>query len=159
MENIQSFLLLLIANASPVIACYLLGGKAAWRVDAGRTFIDHQPLFGESKTWRGIIAATVSTWGLALALGYSGELGIKFAAWAMFGDLLSSFSKRRLRIPPSGRMTGVDQIPESLLPLLFLRKELELGFSEIAMVVVAFVLFAEGLSGLRHRWESRKRSH
>ncbi len=156
METVLSFLLLLIANASPVFACYLLGGKAAWRVDAGRKFIDRQPLFGESKTWRGIIAAIVATWALALVLGYSGELGVKFAAYAMLGDLLSSFMKRRMGIPPSGRMMGVDQVPESLLPLLILRKELELGFTEIAMVVVTFVLLDEVLSRWLYRWELRK---
>lgn len=159
MEIVLSLLLLLTANGSPIIASYMLGETAAWRVDAGRCFIDHQPLFGESKTWRGIVAAIVSSWALALVLGYPGELGVKFAAYAMLGDLLSSFIKRRLLIPPSGRMTGLDHLPEALLPLLFLRQELGLGPAGIAMVVALFVVFDEGLSRLLYRWCIRKRPY
>jgi CDP-2,3-bis-(O-geranylgeranyl)-sn-glycerol synthase len=36
----------------------------------------------------------------------------------MAGDLVASFVKRRLGLPGSSRATGLDQIPESLLPLL-----------------------------------------
>lgn len=159
MEIALSLLLLLTANGSPIIACYMLGETAAWRVDAGRRFIDHQPLLGESKTWRGIVAAIVSSWTLALVLGYPGELGVKFAAYAMLGDLLSSFIKRRLLIPPSGRMAGLDHLPEALLPLLFLRQELGLGLAGIAMVVALFFVFDEGLSRLLYCWRIRKRPY
>lgn len=42
------------------------------------------------------------------------------AALAMSGDLISSFIKRRLDIENSGRAFGLDQIPESALPLFYL---------------------------------------
>ncbi len=42
----------------------------------------------------------------------------------MAGDLLSSFLKRRLALAPSSRATGIDQIPESLFPLLACRSAL-----------------------------------
>lgn len=159
MEIVSSLLLLLMANGAPIIASYLLGDKAGWRVDARLDFFDHQPLFGESKTWRGIVAATACCWAVALGLGYPGIFGIKFAAYAMLGDLLSSFIKRRLRIPPSGRMTGLDQVPEALLPLLLLHQELGLGPAEIAVVVAAFLLLDEGLSRLLYHWHIRKRPY
>ena len=155
MEIATSLLLLLTANGAPVVVAYLMGPKAAWRVDAGWTFFDQQPVLGSSKTWRGIIAAVAFCWALALLLDYPGVLGIQFAAYAMLGDLLSSFIKRRSHIPPSGKMTGLDQAPEALLPLLFLRQELSLGLAEIAVVVMVFILLDEGLTRWLSRWRVR----
>ncbi len=153
MEIATSLLLLLTANGAPVVVAYLMGSKAAWRIDADRTFFDQQPVLGTSKTWRGIVAAVACCWVLALLLDYPGVLGLQFAAYAMLGDLLSSFIKRRSHIPPSTRMTGLDQAPEALLPLLFLRQELALGLAEITAVVMVFILLDEGLT----RWLYRRR--
>lgn len=60
----------------------------------------------------------------------------------MLGDLFSSFLKRRLGIPASGMALGLDQIPESLFPLLAVRAELGLELIQIAGLVAGF-LFAE----------------
>lgn len=154
-----SLLLLLVANGAPIVADYLFRERGAWRVDAGREFIDRQPVLGESKTWRGIIAAILGCWASALLLGYPGSLGMGFGAYAMLGDLLSSFIKRRLRIPASGKMTGLDQGPEALLPLLILRGELGLGLADIALITVAFILLDQGLSRWLYRWQIRKRPY
>jgi CDP-2,3-bis-(O-geranylgeranyl)-sn-glycerol synthase len=43
-----------------------------------------------------------------------------------------------LGFPPSTRATGLDQIPESLLPLLVCQKELSLTFMEIGIAVGLF---------------------
>jgi len=40
------------------------------------------------------------------------------ALMAMLGDLFSSFLKRRMGLAPSCQAIGLDQIPESLLPML-----------------------------------------
>lgn len=159
MAIVSSLLLLLLANGAPIIAEYLMKARGAWRIDGGRSFIDGEPLFGESKTWRGIIAATLACWLMGLVLGYPGMLGVVFALYAMLGDLITSFIKRRLHIPASGRMTGLDQLPESLLPLLLLQQELGLGLIDIAMVVAAFLLFGEALSRLLFHWQIRKRPY
>ena len=58
----------------------------------------------------------------------------------MAGDLFSSFCKRRLGLPPSSRASGLDQIPESLLPLLACRDLLGLAAADIAACVVLFVV-------------------
>ena len=47
--------------------------------------------------------------------------GLLIALFAMLGDLLSSFIKRRLGMSPSTRALGLDQIPESLLPMLMVK--------------------------------------
>ena len=51
-------------------------------------------------------------------LGFAWTCGLVVASVAMSGDLLSSFLKRRLSLPPSSRATGIDQIPECLLPTI-----------------------------------------
>ena len=155
----SSLLLLLVANGSPIIAAYLFGRRGSWRVDGGWKFIDHQPLLGKSKTWRGIIAAITCCWLMALVLGFPGSLGATFAVYAMLGDLLTSFIKRRLCISSSGRMTGLDQMPEALLPLLMLRGELGLGLSEIVLITVVFILLDQGLSRWLYRWKIRNRPY
>ena len=59
----------------------------------------------------------------------------------MLGDLLSSFLKRRMGLAPSCQAIGLDQIPESLLPLLACWFFLPLT---IVDVVVATVIFFVG---------------
>jgi CDP-archaeol synthase len=56
----------------------------------------------------------------------------------MAGDLLSSFTKRRLGMKPSSKATGLDQIPESLLPALMCWKHLSLSFIDVIALVGAF---------------------
>ena len=69
----------------------------------------------------------------------------------MAGDLLSSFIKRRLNRPPSSRATGLDHIPESLLPLLACQHALMLTVADIGIVVGAFFAGAVVLSRLLYR--------
>jgi CDP-2,3-bis-(O-geranylgeranyl)-sn-glycerol synthase len=78
-------------------------------------------------------------------------------AVSMLGDLISSFLKRRLGLPPSGQAPGLDQIPESLFPLLAVRNLMNLGWSEIVLVVLAFVLLDSLISPLLYRLRVRNR--
>lgn len=54
-------------------------------------------------------------------LGFVASAGALMALGAMAGDALSSFIKRRLAIPSSGRAYALDQIPEALVPLLLVQ--------------------------------------
>ena len=56
----------------------------------------------------------------------------------MAGDLLSSFVKRRLNLPPSSKATGLDQLPESLLPLLACRQLVDLSAADIVAAAAIF---------------------
>ena len=58
----------------------------------------------------------------------------------MLGDLVSSFLKRRLNMPPSSRATVIDQIPECLLPTLAIRSTLGLGALDVIFIVIIFFL-------------------
>lgn len=134
-------LLLLIgaANIAPILAKRWLGGRWSAPLDGGLRFVDGQPLLGLSKTVRGVVAAVFVTTAGAATMGIPLATGALIGAAAMAGDVLSSFIKRRLRVPPSGRAAGLDQIPEALLPLLAVQGRLQLPAELIFGVVIAFV--------------------
>jgi len=54
---------------------------------------------------------------------------------------------------------GLDQIPESLLPLLLCRIPLGLGWQSITVVVIAFFVSELLLSLMLHRLHIRKRPY
>ena len=136
----QLLVLLTLANGAPVIGKRILGDRAACPLDAGIVLADGAPLFGRSKTVRGIVLALVAATAGAPLLGLSWRIGVLVGISAMLGDLVSSFVKRRLRMEPSTRATGLDQIPESLLPLLVTKEALRLGPAEIGFVTAAFLI-------------------
>ena len=156
---IDLLILLVLANGAPVLANRVLGKRFCWPVDGGIRFIDGQPLFGASKTLRGLLLAVVATSAGALSLGMPWRVGALFGATSMCGDLFSSFVKRRLRLPPSSRATGLDQIPESLLPLLICQPVLGLSVTEIVVVVTVFLAGGIVLSPLFYKLRLRKRPY
>ena len=156
MLEFELILLLLAANGAPIVFRWLLGGRYAWPLDAGLLLADGHPLFGASKTLRGLIAALGCTTLLAWLFGWHPWLGLLFAAMAMLGDLLASFIKRRLAIPASGMAPGLDQIPEALLPLLAVRGVLELSWLQIIFIVVAFIVLDYLLSFVLYRLHIRQ---
>jgi CDP-diglyceride synthetase len=117
----QLLILLTLANGSPVVAKLVLRYRFSLPLDGNRKFFDGRPLFGPAKTVRGILVAIVVTTASAPLLWLDLDIGLLVGAAAMAGDLLSSFLKRRLGLAPSSRATGIDQIPESLFPLLACR--------------------------------------
>jgi len=90
----QVLILLSLANASPVIAKLFLGKTYARPIDGNTRFIDGRPLFGPSKTIRGLVVSLLLTALAAPLIGLQFKIGLLVAAAAMAGDLLSSFSKR-----------------------------------------------------------------
>jgi hypothetical protein len=135
----QILLLLGVANGTPIIAKKLLKDRFAAPLDAGMRFPDGYPIFGKSKTLRGLLIAIACTALVASLVGLSWTTGAVLGAASMAGDLLSSFIKRRLGLPPHAQAFGLDQIPEALLPVLLLRAQLGLSVGDIALLVVAFV--------------------
>ena len=76
----------------------------------------------------------------------------------MAGDLLSSFLKRRLGLAPSSRATGLDQIPESLFPLLACEQLLSLTAFDIADTAI-FLIGEVALSRLLFKFHLRDRPY
>ncbi|MCU7797947.1 MAG: CDP-archaeol synthase, partial [Candidatus Thiodiazotropha sp. (ex Myrtea spinifera)] len=56
--------------------------------------------------------------------------------------------KRRLGYPPSSQAIGLDQIPESLVPLLFIAPVFPLPWWSVLIVVAAFAVVVPILSWL-----------
>jgi CDP-archaeol synthase len=155
----QLLALLTVANGAPVVAKLILGAHLSSPLDLNGKFIDGKPLLGPTKTIRGLLIAIVATTACAPLLGLGIEIGLLVGATAMAGDLLSSFVKRRLNLPPSGRATGLDQIPESLFPLLACRASLELSALDILVVCALFFVGEILLSRLLFRLHVRDRPY
>jgi CDP-2,3-bis-(O-geranylgeranyl)-sn-glycerol synthase len=156
---LQLLFLLMIANGTPIIAKRIFGSYLSWPLDGGVSFFDGQPLFGRSKTIRGVFAAIMVTTAVAPLVGLNFSIGATIAAIAMFGDLLSSFTKRRLRLAVSSKALGLDQVPESLLPLLVCRNALSLSVVDIAICVIAFFVGEIVLSRILYRLHVRDRPY
>lgn len=136
----QLLFLLAVANGAPVIAKRLFGESLARPVDGGALYADGRPVFGAAKTWRGVALSISATWICAPLIGLPASIGAAVGAGAMAGDLLSSFTKRRMGRPVSSRALGLDQIPEALVPLLAVRLLTPLSVLEIVVVVSGFFL-------------------
>ena len=119
------------ANGAPVI---FGGGRS---IDGGRSFLDGKPILGSHKTIRGFFAGlaigtlvgfvehvlfeashrfpflSVITFSPSFLLGFVLSLG------ALIGDLMDSFIKRRLAIPPGSPLPVVDQLDFVIGALLF----------------------------------------
>jgi CDP-archaeol synthase len=138
--------LLSIANGTPVLAKKLCGDRLSQPIDGGIRFFDRRRLFGPTKTVRGALTSVVLATVVAPALGLEIMIGVLVGSMAMVGDLLSSFMKRRLNFAPSSRATGLDQIPESMLPLLACRDLLGLSALDIIVGIAVFTIGAILLS-------------
>ena len=107
------------ANATPVI----FGGGHP--LDAGKTFFDGKPIFGSHKTFRGFFSALIvgTLVGFLQTLlyqyvlfqydahfQYNVLLGFMLSLGALVGDLVESFIKRRLGLPPGSSLPIADQL-------------------------------------------------
>ena len=112
--------LLVASLVSAVVLRFDLLQWAKRPIDGGRTFRGHR-LFGDSKTWRGVLVAVVGA-GIAAALqarfsiealavvDYQAMSPLAFGAamglGAMLGELPNSFTKRQLGIAPGKTTKG-----------------------------------------------------
>lgn len=156
---IKVLLLSLAANGAPVLGKRLLGERWAVPLDGGARFVDGKPLLGSSKTVRGLFLSLATTAGVAAALGLGWQLGLLYAATTMAGDSFSSFVKRRLDIPPSGKFRGLDQLPEAALPMLVCRTSLGLTYTDVAVLVGLFFAGDFVLSKVMFRLGIRERPY
>ena len=135
---LQLLILLAVANGTPVLAKTILGDRLARPLDGGTVLVDGRPVFGPAKTIRGIVLALLATPLAAALMGLPWRLGALVAALAIAGDLFSSFVKRRLGLPSSSMALGLDQIPESLFPLLAARLLVPVSFLDVIVGVAIF---------------------
>jgi CDP-archaeol synthase len=155
----QLLVLVAVANGAALVAKKVLGEAFASPLDGGAVFIDGQPLLGPSKTIRGILVSLVATPIAAALMGLGWEVGAVVAIAAMAGDLLSSFVKRRLGLAPSSMAIGLDQIPESLIPLAASRLLLPVSLLDIAAGTAIFFVGELALSRILFKLRVRDRPY
>lgn len=158
-EFLQLLLLIIIANGAPILIRVFLNDRFSLAVDFGKKLPDNHRILGPSKTWRGIAAAITATSIAAWLFGLSAETGLLVALYAVTGDLVSSFIKRRLAMQPSSMAPLLDQVPESLLPALMMMQAFSLSFSSILLLVLIFIIFELAISHTLYKWGVRKRPY
>lgn len=139
-EFITLFLLIIIANSTPVLARFFLNKHLDSAIDLGTTLSDGQRLFGSSKTWRGLVAAILLTSLASRILAFPAWIGCAVAVLALLGDLVSSFIKRRLALKPGSMAPLIDQVPESLLPAIIFMDRFKLDLSDVLLLVICFII-------------------
>ena len=150
--SIELFVMLVLANGVPVLAARLFGRRWSAPVDGDRLWRDGRPVLGRSKTWRGIVSGALACCLFAWITGIGVIFGLAFGLLGLAGDIISSFIKRRAGLASSARASGLDQIPEALLPML-------LGWFIVAVVVVLFTLSNILLSPVLYRLGIRHQPH
>ena len=155
----QALILLIVANGAPVITRKLLDNRLMSPMDNGIILSDGYRLFGSSKTWRGLFSAILFSTAAAILFELEPLTGILLGTLTILGDLLASFIKRRLGNVESSRARGLDTIPETLIPLWFLKEPLALDYVEIALVVGLFFLCEEFFSPILYRLHIRNRPY
>ena len=150
--------LLIVANGAPMVLGTLLGRPGA-PVDCGVTLGDGRRLFGASKSWRGLVVSILVTGLVAWLMGLGLAFGAVFAAFAMIGDLASSFTQRRLGLAAGDRAQGLDQLPEGLLPAIPACWMLEAPWWVLLLAALIFSVLNIWGSPLLYRWGVRRRPH
>lgn len=114
-------------------------------VDFGKKFMD-QPIFGNHKSWRGVILGIFVGFVTVLVQGYLfqfpavqrisfldyGQIniflfGFLISAGAVFGDLLFAFIKRRMKVQPGARFIPFDQTNYVIGSAVFLTAFYKIG--------------------------------
>ncbi len=134
----QVLFLLAVANGAPVLAKWSMGDRFSAPLDGGALLSDGRPVFGPSKTTRGVVLSLFVTALTSEAMGQGWALGALVAAAAMAGDLLSSFIKRRMGLPSSAMALVLDQTPEALFPALAAMAQMKLHATDVLAIVVLF---------------------
>lgn len=156
---VQLLILIIAANGAPIMVRYLVQNRWKRPVDCGYCLTGNNRLFGNTKTWRGLISSLVITSLLGWWMGYEIKTGLLIAAGAMSGDLFSSFIKRRLRLPPSSMAPLLDQVPESLIPAILVIQTFRLTALDIVYLVAVFFVLEYVLSFMLYRLGVRKKPY
>ncbi|MGO9673583.1 MAG: CDP-archaeol synthase [Methylocella sp.] len=156
---LQGLVLVLAANGAPVLATRALGAWGAAPLDCGALWLDGEPLFGRSKTIRGLLSSLLAAAMVAPLLGLDWRVGALAGGAAMAGDLLSSFVKRRLKLPPHSMAPGLDQAPESLLPLIVCAAPLGLTLADVLVATLLFWIGELALSRALFSLKIRERPY
>lgn len=150
-DQLQAFLLLVAANAAPVILAKLVREPEAAPLDFGYILRDGERLFGAHKTWRGLLIGTAACALVGGLMGVPAWIGIGVGAVSLLADALSSAVKRRLHLRPGSEVLGLDQFGEAFVPLLIFARALQISLLEVLFVTLAFFVLDAVMAPLRSR--------
>ncbi len=160
MEELQLEIFVLFwlmgVNGAPILVTKLLDQRFSYPIDCNRLFSDGRPILGPSKTFRGLVSALLASVLIGSIFAIPLHTSLLFGAVSMMGDMVSSFIKRRLGLVSSSMALGLDQIPESLFPLLGCKDLLGISVEQMVVIVVAFFLIELILSRLLFWFHIRK---
>jgi len=113
-----------VANTAPLIVKNIV--RSRHPIDFGKTFIDGRRVFGDSKSWEGLVAGVITgaLVGVLLAPVFQGRYmetalsGLLQGTAAMLGDLANSFLKRRIGLKPGAPLPVLDQVSFVVTALL-----------------------------------------
>ena len=152
-------LIIIAANGAPIVLHKWLGQRLFYPIDMNWKFVDGKRLFGDAKTWLGVVGIILVSVVLSWLLGLGWITGAIAAIGVISGDLLSSFIKRRLGMRVSSMALGLDQIPESLFPFWMLMNTYNFTFLDITLAVLCFMALELVLSHLLYRWHVREKPY
>ena len=147
------FLPLWLSNLSMGIASYLKFLDQP--LDGGHIFFDGRRIIGENKKINGIIIATIT--GLITGIMFNNWFyGLLFGTAAWVGDMLNSFTKRRLNIKPGNKLPFFDQTNYAITGLLIIYPFKELIFQQIVIVIIISLIFHRPACWLGLKLKMRK---
>ncbi|HXH72650.1 MAG TPA: CDP-archaeol synthase [Mariprofundaceae bacterium] len=159
MIEFKLLLLVIVANAAPLLGTAIFRHRFGTPLDFGLRLFDGRPLIGSHTTIRGVLLAVGCSAVAAPLLALPVAVGAIVGLAAMAGDILSSFCKRRLGIAPGGKAPGLDQLPESLLPLWAVAGDYDLPATMVLGLGLGFMLFDMAASQLLYRLKLREQPH
>lgn len=157
----DALLLLLLGwcNFLPILGRVVFQERLAYPVDLGAFWLDGRPAMGPHKTWRGLALSVAGTALAADLAPFGWAMGLRVGILSMTGDLATSFVKRRLGFEYGRQALALDQGLESLLPLVDIKGELGLTWTEVAGLVALFVALEILLSPVLYRLHIRRNPH
>lgn len=158
-DHFQLLFLIVVANGAPILGTVVFHSSFEHPLDNGLVLGDGRRFLGESKSLRGVVLALLLTPLVSFSLGLGWGLGIAVASFAMLGDAFSSFIKRRLGMPPSSMALGLDQVPESLFPLIACHFWIEMTLLQITCLVLLFFVVELVLSRILYWLHVRRRPY
>lgn len=142
LEIFKIVFFLLWINGLPPLVAILLRDRYDRAVDGGKHWIDGRPIFGPNKTLRGIIAGSAGGTLLFPLIGQAWWVAGITGLLAMIGDLLSSFIKRRSALPSGRNVVVLDQLFETLFPLMFINLFHPLTFLQNICILALSIITA-----------------
>lgn len=157
---IRYYLPAMVANATPVLI------RGDHPIDGGARFIDGKPVFGAHKTWEGFVVGVLGAYisGSVLAVVLLDRqypvLSVGCGFFALLGDMIGAFIKRRIGLKPGEPLIPLDQLDFALAStayyyLLGVREFTENSLYVVASLVLIFMLhivtnYVAYLMGLKH---------